>query len=61
MNTKTMVKKFEEKGWTMEDLQGNWKAHETGGTTYKDWVSMMKQVVEKFPTKQEMEGTIPSN
>ena len=28
MNTKTMVKKLEEKGYTMEEIIGNWKAHE---------------------------------
>ncbi len=51
MNTKTMVKKFGEKGYTMEDLQGNWKEHERGGTTYPDWLAMMKGIVELIPVK----------
>ncbi len=54
-----MIKKFEAKGWTMEDLQGNYQEHEKI-MTYPDWVSMMKEIVDKFPTKQEMEGAIPS-
>jgi len=51
MNTKTMVKKYEEKGYTMEDLQGNWRAHEKYGVTYSEWLQMMKAVVEQMPVK----------
>ncbi len=50
MNTKTMVRKFGEKGYTMEDLQGNWKEHE-GSMKYPEWVKMMKQIVEKIQVK----------
>ena len=51
MNTKTMVKKFEAKGYTMEDLQGNWKEHEKHGMEYPEWLGMMKGVVEQIPVK----------
>ena len=51
MNTKTMVKKYEAKGYTMADLQGNWKEHEKYGMTYPDWLQMMKEVVEQIPVK----------
>ena len=50
MNTKTMIEKYQEKGYTVEDLQVNWKEHE-GTMTYPEWVSMMKQTVEKIPAK----------
>jgi len=51
MNTKTMVKKLEEKGYTMEEIIGNWKAHEKYGVEYPDWLQMMKEVVEQIPVK----------
>lgn len=58
MSTKTLVKKFEEKGYTVEDLNGNWKIHEEGGMEYKDWIRMMKCVVDEMPPKEEMERAI---
>jgi hypothetical protein len=51
MNTKTMVKKLEEKGYTMEEIIGNWKAHEKYGVSYPEWLQMMKSVVEQIPVK----------
>ena len=51
MNTKQMVKKYEEKGYTMEDLQGNWKEHEKYGMEYPEWIKMMKSVVDKIQVK----------
>lgn len=51
MNTKTMVKKYEAKGYTMQDLQGNWKCHEKYGVKYTDWLQMMKDVVDQIPPK----------
>lgn len=51
MSTKTMVKRYEEKGYTMADLQGNWKEHEKYGVEYPDWLQMMKDVVEQIPVK----------
>jgi hypothetical protein len=51
MNTKTMVKKYEAKGYTMQDLQANWKEHEKYGVKYPDWLQMMKEVVEQIPVK----------
>lgn len=51
MNTKTMVKKYEAKGYTMADLQGNWREHEKYGVTYSEWLQMMKAAVEHMPVK----------
>jgi|GEM_PF-4557585 len=51
MNTKQMVKKFEAKGYTMAELQGNWKEHEKHGIKYTEWLGMMKEVVDQIPVK----------
>lgn len=51
MSTKTMIKKYEEKGYTMADLQGNWKYHERYGVSYPEWLNMMKTAVEHIPVK----------
>ena len=51
MNTKTMVKKYEAKGYTMQDLQGNWEAHREYGVRYNEWLSMMKGIVDQIPPK----------
>ena len=51
MNTRTMIKMYEEKGYTMADLQGNWREHEKYGVTYSEWLQMMKAAVEQMPVK----------
>ena len=51
MNTTTMVKKYEAKGYTMADLQDNWKLHERYGVSYPEWLQMMKSAVEQMPVK----------
>ena len=51
MNTTTMVKKYEAKGYTMADLQDNWKLHERYGVSYPEWLQMMKSAVEHIPVK----------
>jgi len=51
MNTTTMVKKYEAKGYTMADLQDNWREHEKYGVTYSEWLQMMKAAVEQMPVK----------
>lgn len=50
MNTKQMIKKYEEKGYTMKDLQEHYQ-EEKEFMTYPDWVKMMKQVVDQMPVK----------
>lgn len=49
MNTKTMIAKYQEKGYTVKDLHEHYKIHESMG--YKNWVSMMKQIVEEIQVK----------
>lgn len=51
MNTKTMLKMYARKGYSMADLQENWKEHEKYGVTYPEWLEMMKTVVEHIPPK----------
>lgn len=51
MNTKTMLKMYARKGYSMADLQDNWRAHEKYGVTYPEWLEMMKTVVEHIPVK----------
>ena len=51
MNTRTMIKMYEEKGYTMADLQDNWRVHEKYGVSYPEWLQMMKSVVEQIPVK----------
>ena len=51
MNTTTMVKKYEAKGYTMEDLLDNWEVHAVRGVKYPEWLQMMKSAVEQMPEK----------
>jgi len=50
MSTKTMIKKYEAKGYTMRDLQEHYQIHKAT-MSYKDWLQMMKDVVEVIQVK----------
>ena len=50
MSTKTMVKKYEAKRYTMSDLQEHYQIHKAT-MSYKDWLQMMKNLVDEIQVK----------